>query len=627
MTETEVEDFLLHFLADLVAHIFSIGSNSIWQSEVLQLRETTRLAQKREIATLIDYATESTSASHLRSGHNMFWQTMSPKVASIFGFSTSSSLNVLEQFVCQYFDHFGLLWPLLSRQNLDLDSLHPLLYLVLTSIGAMYGTAAQSSYGRMMHAAIRKTLMLPLEFEDNDDEFLWLAQARLLTQVAALYFGQPKAFSYAQHLGCLLVAQARRLDLFAPVRGVQNLEHEDHLVKLQTPRARLDRWLQRESRRRLAFGIFRGDTYTSVLLGIKTLVSPEEIDLELPTCELVWSGESLDPGTCLLLIQQDRSLGRHLRFSDIYRIAMDQNEPLPALEPTSFELLLFALQGPLWRFSRDPRMFERLTGHERDYTTIERQGIDKSPQNVRQLSLLDLEAVHRHENTVPSFTPDHLNDSHRQMADLKHEADKLVSALQKWKQFLSLVKTLVRSDTERGSLLSSLILYHVSYMRLHAPMEELHQMEYRFAEGRNICSSIRDRVHQWADTSSAYVAAQHACHIWELITKESQMPEKVRARFNLLAFTGLHHGATVLWSYAGAAQDARGRDPRPTGRPILELHSANPAHPRIRICRPETHALLSSFARLYGVISPAHWSSFAKAAEKLSEFQFPLPAV
>lgn len=552
---------------------------------------------------------------------------MSPKVAATFDFSTSSSPNVLEQFTCQYLDHFGLLWPLLSRQNLDLDSLHPLLYLVLTSIGAMYGTAAQSTYGRMMHAAIRKTLMLPLEFEDSDDEFLWLAQARLLTQVAALYFGQPKAFSYAQHLGCLLVAQARRLDLFAPVRGAKAFEHENHLGELRNPQYRLDRWLQRESRRRLAFGIFRGDTYTSVLLGIKTLVSPEEIDLELPTCDLVWSGERLSPDTCLLLIEQDRSLGRHLRFSDIYRIAMDQNERLPALEPTSYELLLFALQGPLWRFSRDPKMFERLTGHDRDYTTVEGQGIEKSPQTVRQSSLSDSEATHREETTVLSFAPDHLNDPPRQMADLKHEADKLMLALHKWKQSLSFVKTLVRSDRERGSLLSSLLLYHLSYMRLHAPIEDLHQMEYKFAEGGNICNSIRDRVRQWADTSSAYVAAQHACHIWELITKEKQMPENVRAKFNLLAFTGLHHAATVLWSYAGAAQDARNQDPRPTGRPVLKLHSPNPAQPSIHICRSETHALLSSFAQLYGVISPAHWSSFAKAAEKLSELQFPLPAV
>jgi hypothetical protein len=112
--------------------------------------------------------------------------------------------------------HFAPLWPLLGMQNFDMDLLHPLLYLTLSSIGAMYSGLKECHFGQMMHECVRKKLLaVAFEIEDLDDDFLWLGQARLLTQVAALYFGQKRAFSYAQHLGSVLAAQARRMDLFS----------------------------------------------------------------------------------------------------------------------------------------------------------------------------------------------------------------------------------------------------------------------------------------------------------------------------------------------------------------------------------------------------------------------------
>jgi hypothetical protein len=47
---------------------------------------------------------------------------------------------------------------------------------------------------------------------------------------------------------------------------------------------------------------------------------------------------------------------------------------------------------------------------------------------------------------------------------------------------------------------------------------------------------------------------------------------------------------------------------------------------RIRIDNEDVGALLDQFIKLYKSISPARWSSFAKAAINLKDSKFPLPA-
>jgi hypothetical protein len=196
-----------------------------------------------------------------------------------------------------------------------------------------------------------------------------------------------------------------------------------------------------------------------------------------------------------------------------------------------------------------------------------------------------------------------------------------MSALQKWKQSLPFLRTLIQSDRDRGSLLSSLMLYHLSYLRLYAPIGDLHQIQYLLADDRPIEKDLIESVCQWANTTRAHLAAEHACTIWSLITKESRRSETVRAKSNLLAFTGLHHGAVVLWCYAGA------HDPTHDEKDNLSLNLDYPnnSQPSIPVQRSQTKSLLMSFVRLYDLISPARWPSFAKAAAKLSNQQFPLP--
>ncbi|KAF2448064.1 hypothetical protein P171DRAFT_482751 [Karstenula rhodostoma CBS 690.94] len=89
----------------------------------------------------------------------------------------------------------------------------------------------------------------------------------------------------------------------------------------------------------------------------------EEINLQFPTCDAVWRGEDLSISLCLQIIEHDQTPSQELWAADIFRIAMDQNEPLPRLDPAGQELLMFGLVYPIWCFSKDRDVFARLTNN------------------------------------------------------------------------------------------------------------------------------------------------------------------------------------------------------------------------------------------------------------------------
>ena len=581
----------------------------------------------RVVNELVVYSIAPIDSNNRSSDHSMFWHSVSPKLAAAFHIHFEygpSSSSILQHFIDLYLKHFGPLWPLLTPQDLKVDHLHPMLYLVLTSIGAMYGGAASCIYGTMIHNSIRTQLTSAFELDDFESDFTWLAQARLLIQVAALYFGQPKAFSYAQHLGALLVAQARRMDLFSAAYAESSMARFHQLSGMSSDSNRLAIWLHLETRRRLAFGIFRGDTYTSVLLHVKPLVCLEEIDLELPSCDAVWRAEKMSPQVCLYMIEHDRTPSRDIKASDIYRIALDPDETLPLLDPSGHELLLFGLQWPLWRFSRDQKVFERLTGQDRD-CLVQQQDAVESPESVTRsvatgVSSSGIRSSKSASTALTRLEADCLDSCSRKMSDFAFECGRFMAALRKWEQALSQVKKLVHTEGDRSSLLSSLVLYHLGYLRLYAPIQDLHQIQYRLANGGKLEAPLIHSVWQWANSSRARLAAKSACSIWSLINTESRKAQNTRVRFNLLAFTGLHHGAVLLWSYMGARDLA---DDMQSGAPPLFLETSDDTISKTMVTSAESSNILSSFVTLYDLISPARWSSFAQAANTLSKLSFP----
>jgi hypothetical protein len=497
----------------------------------------------------------------------------------------------MQHLVLLYLQHFGVLWPLLTRQSLEIDTLHPLLYLVLASIGAMYGGSASINFGTMMHSRIRPYLTVAFELDEDGSDFLWLAQARLLTQVSSLYFGQARAFTYAQHLGALLVAQGRRMGIFAATQRDNSLRMFDRMKDTGRDAERLAIWLQAEARRRLAFGIFRGDTYTSVLLNTKPLLSLQEIDLDFPTCDALWRANRMPVNACLHIIEHDRTPSRNIRASDIYRIAMDPDEALPPLDPGAHELLLFGLQRPLWQFSHDHAVFERLTGAGQS------DGNRADPSRTTLLESGQLEV------------------SGRKMSGMLAEYDQLLQAFSKWEKALPWVKSVASGDHEKISLFSGLVLFHLSYLRLFCPVEDVHSIQYRLAKARNVEEYLLQSVGQWTKTAPARQAVESARKIWSLISAECEREEGVRVKFNLLAFIGLHHSVAALWCFAGANKS----DSSSESTPALRQSSGD----ELPITREGVATIVASSVDLFHQISPGGWSSFAEAAMALAAESFP----
>ena len=599
----------------------TIGAVSVHEAR----SEQSTSMQYHVIIDLINYASAPDHLGNSCPDHSVHWQSLSPRVADAFLIRSSPDVPIsalLDHFVNLYFKYFGQLWPLISPQSMDLNTLQPLLFLVLASIGSMYGDSSTRNFGTLLHNNIRPYLTVALELDDTETDFMWLAQARLLTQVAALYFGQPKAFSYAQHLGALLMAQASRMDLFTSDITDKWMTRFRLADGQLSDKDRLAIWLHLEARRRLAFGIFRAEAYMSVLLHTKPLLSMEDIDLELPMCDAVWWGDKMPAQVCLQLIEHDRKPGRGLWASDLFRIAMNRDEPLPALDSAGFELLQFGLQWPLWRLSRDPYMFQRLTGSQHGQRLSDGEDSrDSAPTSLLSETprLADCTFTNAPPYVALSET-DRLDSTFRKMQDSRDEYTRLLIALQKLEQALPSVKSFVHTERDRTNLMSGLISYHLAFLRLHAPIGNLHQIQYCLADGRGLDHILVESVKKWANSPQSRLAVERATSIWSLIAGATRKHRDERLKFNLLAFTGLHHSAVVLWVYANACESLEDVDGHVS--PLI-LPGVEQCDAPIHVNRADSPKLIASFVKLYDLITPAKWSSFAQAASNLSAQEFP----
>lgn len=159
-----------------------------------------------QVDELVEYATRTASEVVTRSARQTYWQLASDRLKPAFqhyddaGASCCDNNHIMRQAIMAYYmPKFNRLWPFFSQHCFDPDTLHPVLYLVLVSIGSMYGPDYQKHFGTLLHTRLRRLLAASLfDLEGPEDDMTWLAHARLLTQAQGLYFGQKQGFSYAQ---------------------------------------------------------------------------------------------------------------------------------------------------------------------------------------------------------------------------------------------------------------------------------------------------------------------------------------------------------------------------------------------------------------------------------------------
>jgi hypothetical protein len=550
------------------------------------------------------------------------WHRMSTEVEQAFNITaaatTPTSIHILHGFVSLYFENFHPLWPMIWQRGFDFDAASPILYLTLTAIGSMYSGKCGARYGRMIHKKLCEYLMNTQLQGDEAEEFaISLCQSISLTQVTSLYFGQQNAFSDAQRLGSLLIGYARKFDFcndgLAKYRECSCAKpHKELSIEC------LDRWVRSETRKRLVFAMLRADTFLTVLLNTRPLLSYEELNIELPCSDVLWMDKT--PGSSAGVPDVGHTLERvhNLLFSDLIRIALDRYEALPILQPADHHMVLCGLQLSVWKFCHDTEILDRMTGEnlsmlpdrfqpERIHTAYEDLAVD----SVKQTKNPGHHGADR----------DHLDCLTRRMVDLKIDYERTMKALRKWKTSFSRSFQFRQLTAERSGALLSRLLYHVSFLRMNAAVGPLHLLAYGKSDTQSSIQELILRAYQWSQSGSALIALQHACTIWFLISEESRRPSEHRARFNILAFIALHHAAVVVWAFAGTHESP--------GELALNMLDPNPTFiGDLRIYRDNTTALSKVFENLLHTISPAWVSKFSNSpAFAIPKDPFSLPPI
>ncbi|KAL9078705.1 MAG: hypothetical protein Q9157_002391 [Trypethelium eluteriae] len=582
-------------------------------------------AQTRVAEELVDYAQNfAMTQGARREDHGAFWASMAVQVQRAFyghsRFSDKSAApHILQHFVEIYFERFHVLWTLfVRRKKSDLNHMHPILYLVMSSIGAMYEGVCGNAYGSVMHERIRSALLMrPCEFAESEQEPVWLCQALLLTQLQALYFGQRRAFSYAQHLGCILVAQARRMNLFSARR--YRPKHIQTMERAQDYEQRVAAWAVLEEKTRIAYGIFRADVYMSVLLATRPFISFEELDIEASSYSYNINTDNMNE----VEKRMEYLINQHepgIWLSDLVRVALDREEDLPNLEPPEHEVLIFGLQQAVWRFCNDTNAVQRLTGsatppqHQQARSGLE----DTNLAQTAQMRSAGLGA----KSTLP-LSDDFLDYSTHRMKDMQSDNERLFLALQKWKQSFMRGQTRRQLEHERHFLLTGLLLYHISYLRINAPIESLHRLSYCLDDKRAPERSLCDTVMAWLQGPCAHAAVDHAVSIWSLVHKELQRPAKLRATLNLFSFIGLHHSGVIVWMYS-CTHTAEEVQRSELARLTLPAGVSQGTPYDAILCRENMSSLLADLSQMFNRISP-EWalrSSFAASAMKKANQKF-----
>jgi hypothetical protein len=586
------------------------------------------MTQTTIVKELIAYVRATSLKPQYQREPSAYWRSLSVRVQRAFHLSSMQDLgdatdHNLDHFVKLYQDNFSHLWPFFARHTFDISQLHPVLYLTLGSIGSMYGGNESSQYGSLMHEHLRDCLAESLfDFQHTDDDSVSLAQARSLTLVAALYFGHKRAFSYAQHLGSILIAQARRMDLFSPQKSQKWLLSIPDLNSDSSANAEwLSRWIRAETRKRLAYSILRLEVYTSLLLNTRPLLSSEELQLELPCSPFLWLTKFPSDSMFLAAIQQDAASSNREKvlFGDLIRLAMDRDEHPPSFDVICVELLLFGLHHHVWRLCHDVEALVRLIGMQLSpdlpFNGLEMEATPKSRVPLipnRHFTGVDRSQVR---SSREQFE-DHLLQRFRHMDELRADHERTFFALWKWRNMFNAVCSRQLTTNDRSSVMSSLLLYHLSFLRIFAPIDELHHISYRVTNENVADTDILNHVWTWSQSEQCHIAVRHACIIWNLLSAECERPLETQARCTFMAVIGLHHAAVVMWTYAGTHEEESD----------LKLGRNDEAEARVPIVKEQRQVLMAMFVQLFDRISPA-WafrSSFSAAAVRLSGTSFPL---
>ena len=553
--------------------------------------------QEQVTSELMKIALDFSKSAGDLSERASLWQRTSCKVEDAFELqgvlpAVGSSKHVLGHFVWLFFERFHSLWPLFWKHDLVVDGLRPHLYITLSSIGSIYAGDAAANYHFQILEALRMQLLLAtLQHQLPEEIHESLCQSLVLIQAAAIYFGHKMAFSTAQQLGSIVVSLARKMNLFAEIKA-SRLGSDESPKLSEEDLSR--RWVQNETRKRLAFGILRTEVYVSLLLGTRPLVSSEELNLHTPSSDTLWNGchGQIGPSQVVAYLASPVQEQQGYLFSDLVCIALEKDEQLPNLRNEELELLFFGLQHYIWRFSHDPGLSRRLS-------------INFDAENIKEKRTDRRDLLHLR----------------REMRDLKNDYDRTMSGLEKCKRSLTANASPAQVMHQRNSLLSSHLLYNLSIIKLRADLPTIHRLVLNNILKDEPCHDAVLAVHKWSVTAEAVVAMEQACASWLLITTEMKRPAGGRANFNILSHITLLHAAVVVWAYA-----CTHKEPTSARLDLDQSGTTDSKAEDLRLYRANNAVLMAHFASLLKEINPvwAGASSYHVTVSAISEKPLPL---
>lgn len=535
---------------------------------------------KRIVRAMVDFAADTPVSTNQAAMFPQTWQNYSHQLSQFIAPTSNSqqrgSAHLLESLTHAYFENFHPLWPLVPRDASIQTSIHPLLYLTLTSIGALYaGTIAAVSYGSEMHQRLRKILTHRSTRRDTlETHALDVGRAMLLAQVTALYFEQTGAFSAAQRQAATLNAHAHRMRLFTVRRYVDHTPIGGRSLSIV------------EGRKMLAYGILRAETFMSVLFNRKPLIASEEINIALPLGQHILERESTNSSGPW------PAPAGGLLFSDLVRLVLEPEESLPTLGPVECELLLFGLQHEVWRFSHDSELFERLTCT----SSSSYAGGGQASNTGNMQDYLDL-------------------TTRRRMTNLKNDYARVLASLRRWRELLAKSQLDYSPEQNRATFLSGLVLYELSLLRLSAPLEAIQQTAYQMQDLPVSDEEVVAQIQRWSRSDSAIQALRSAQEIWRMLYQETSRLASKQTKYNILALIALTHAAAVVWAMVGLEALPH------------EFFTADDGPGHVRLQKSNNYALMLLFADLYPKITSS-WgiqSSFSKVVRNLADFPFPVP--
>lgn len=505
----------------------------------------------------VDFLELGTKDAVFRSRKRRNFSQVIEEFFNLSNYMKGKTTHVLHTFLTAFFENFSVLWPITWHQGADHDTVEPLLYLTMTSIGAMHAECPNAAaYGLALHQEL--CAVLPnscLLCPDEEIKLEIIFEALLLSETMALYRGDSQACRFVQQARAILVSHARRLGLFHELPTQKSSDSAMQVCHNQTEKE-LQQWIRMERRRRMAFGFFRCEVFSSLLFNTRPLIGSEDLRLRIPCDHETWMYVGPEWREKLLLVAEEAV--SYPLYSDLMRAATEgENTQLPPLNASAHELVLYGLQIPL---------LASFHGNDNPYQEM----IEFGNTYVADPSVL-FSGLQTSRLTSGMALP------------------KILRLIDRWRVTHDRLQSANRLDgkTPSGGSLSPQLLYHMGYIRSNADLMAL-QSVASYNSNKEVGSPpmadfsqdqlILQQVRLWTTTDSAKIALSHACQIWALAEKHLARSKtkntsslKYDQDINIVSMISLYYAAIVIWVMAELCADISIRNIRRGVRQIGDV--------------------------------------------------------